>query len=195
MIMLGAQPIFVFEKLRCYFDVVWIFCCLVRESRCLFVFPLFNSRNGTRTRTISSNIDENSSTITYWKISGSIFSFSNKTYTYTCATQYNHNNNNNSSSKNMILTLPCHVVFLSYQWKPKKTRTAHDDSLDFSMQHSPGNLLMWWIPIEMPKLNIENVVKLVFNGNLKSVSHPSHCVVLILSCVVIPLPASISSSC
>ena len=61
----------------------------------------------------------------------------------------------------------------------------------FSMPHYHGNLSMWWIPIEMLKLNIENVVKLVFNVNLKSVRHLR--IVSLKSFVIFVLSMSILS--
>lgn len=59
----------------------------------------------------------------------------------------------------------------------------------FSMPLSPGNFSMWWTRIAMLKLTIENVVKLVFNGNWESVRARSpfvsgYCLVLTSSPVL-----------
>ena len=183
----GEQPISVFEKLRCHFDVVFfhvIFCCLVRQSRCLFVFPSSIPEMEQEQEQSQASSTKTQAQLRIEK-SQVVLLLTQVTHIHT------HDTIRSQQQQQQQWFSPPPILTVSRSNLRKKT--THHDFLDFSMQHSPGNLLMWWTPIEMPKLNIENVVKLVFNGNLKSVRNPR--ISLSLCCLDIVLCRRHSSSC
>ena len=81
-----------------------------------------------------------------------------------------HNTTTHPSPVSLTLRLQVWRSMLSdFDGKKSKHLNGCRLFLLFSMPRYHENSSMWWIPIGMPRSNTENVVKLEFNVNLKSV--------------------------